>query len=233
MPHRYRVLELFSGAGSVRHFCAHMPSKYTVVTLDINPVVKPDICTDILKWNYKLQPQGTFDVIWASPDCTSYSHAATKTDRDMHLADSLVKRTLQIIQHFKPRFWFIENPQTGLLKTRPFVKNLPFYDVCYCEYNFPYQKPTRIWTNVQGFKPRWCTHQNRHTWRLGRTVPGHNEHALTTHVPHWIRSLVPQRLLQALFKQAGLPTPRSVQDMPDWSKFFSKNCPFLGPPKRT
>ena len=33
---------------------------------------------------------------------------------------------LEIIAHFDPLMWVIENPATGLLKTRPFMERLPW-----------------------------------------------------------------------------------------------------------
>ena len=36
----------------------------------------------------------------------------------------LVLSTLEIIAHFDPLMWVIENPATGLLKTRPFMERL-------------------------------------------------------------------------------------------------------------
>ena len=70
-------------------------------------------------------------MVWASPVCTHYSRARTtaKTPRDLVWADSLVLRALEIIEYFKPRYWFIESPQKGLLKTRPLMLDLPYTDV--------------------------------------------------------------------------------------------------------
>ena len=44
--------------------------------------------------------------------------------------------------------WAIENPATGLLKTRSFMEHLPWLDVTHCQYGTPYRKQTRLWTNV-------------------------------------------------------------------------------------
>ena len=170
-----RVLELFKGTGSVTKSLQSLKfAHFDVVTLDFDPKFEPDICVDILKWKYKEAfPVGYFDIIWASPPCTEYSIAKSIGIRNFQLADSIVKKTLQVINYFKPNTWFIENPQTGYLKTRVFMQGLPYYDVTYCMYGFPYRKPTRIWTNLQGFKPKFCHFDckqmvdGKHLQRLG------------------------------------------------------------------
>ena len=96
---------------------------------------------------------GHFDVIWASPDCTQYSRARTtaRKPRDLEGADRLVAACLRIIEQLRPRLWFLENPDGGLLKTRPLMQGLPCVRVDYCMYGAPFRKRTRIWTNA-----RWC-----------------------------------------------------------------------------
>ena len=68
---------------------------------------------------------------------------------------------MDIIDHFRPRGWLMENPATGLLKDRPVVAGLPFHDVCYCMYGALYRKPTRIWGNLgEHWSPRpMCSRQ--------------------------------------------------------------------------
>ena len=107
---------------------------------------------------FQCVPPWVLDVVWASHCCTQYSCARTsaKTPRNLVLADSLVKRSLEIIDYFQPRVWFVENPTTGLLKTRPFMEGLPWVDLDYCCYcNWGYRKRTRLWTN-SGFVGRLC-----------------------------------------------------------------------------
>ena len=52
--------------------------------------------------------------------------------------DALVLSALEIIAHFDPLMWVVENPATGLLKTRPFMERLPWVDETYCKYGTPY-----------------------------------------------------------------------------------------------
>ena len=151
-----KLLELFSGTGSVGS--AFAARGWEVVSLDLDPKTKAQIHENILTWNYKVFPRGHFDAIWASPCCTHYScaHRGAKTPRNLDLADSLVCKSLEIIDYFQPKTWFIENPATGLLKDRPFMKELAFADVDYCCYcDWGYRKRTRIWNNV-GLKNNKC-----------------------------------------------------------------------------
>lgn len=145
-----RLLELFSGTGSVRKAMEHQYDE--IISIDILSKFNPTEVIDILEWDYKKYPVGYFDSIWASPPCTEYSKVLNghpNRPRNLILADSIVQRTLEIIEYFNPDKWFIENPQTGLLKDREFMFGLPYVDVDYCMYSdFGYRKRTRIWTNV-------------------------------------------------------------------------------------
>ena len=108
-----RLLELFSGTGSVGKVAKQLG--YDVVSLDLK---RADINIDILQWNYKLFDVGHFDVIHASPPCFEYSIALTTRPRDIIKANKIVLKCLEIIEYLKPKYYIIENPQTGL-----FLKN--------------------------------------------------------------------------------------------------------------
>ena len=113
-----------------------------VVSLDRD--MPADINTDIKDWDYTQYPKGHFQAIWASPPCTEYSVAKTVGIRDLEGANEVVQQTLDILEHFEPKYWMIENPQTGLLKDQLCMYGLPFVDVDYCKYGMPYRKRTRI-----------------------------------------------------------------------------------------
>ena len=74
----------------------------------------------------------------------------------MKADDRLVLRVFEIIKYFDCQ-WFIENPATGLLKTRDVVRGLKWFDIDYCiSGGTPYRKRTRVWTNVEFQQPRLC-----------------------------------------------------------------------------
>jgi site-specific DNA-cytosine methylase len=106
-------------------------------------------------------------VIWASPDCTSYSIAAISHHRtreeDGHLApksdyakfcDEVNQHVLRLIEELNPTYYFIENPRGGMRKMR-WMKDIPIYTIWYCQYGDIRAKPTDIWTNhpEPKFKP--------------------------------------------------------------------------------
>ena len=150
-----KTLELCSGTMS---FSRVMKERdYETITVDIDPMFGPTHLTDILAFDFKtLYPdRDTFDVIWASPPCTEYSIAKTVGKRDFETADAIVLKCLEIIEYYQPRLWFIENPYTGYLKSRPFMKGLHYDKVDYCAYEQGegrgIKKRTAIWhTNNNG-----------------------------------------------------------------------------------
>ena len=150
-----RLLELFSGTGSVGKVARD--KGWEVMSLDIDP--RADINVDIMEWDYTSLGM-TFDVVWGSPPCTMYSNYqylhTSLEDRDLGPSNALVMKTIEIINYFEPYYYFIENPQTGVLKDQPFMQTLPYHDVDYCMYGFGSRKRTRFWTNYSEFNGKLC-----------------------------------------------------------------------------
>jgi hypothetical protein len=143
-------LDLFSGTGSVGEVAKEFG--YTVIGVDRD--MEAEIQIDIMDWDYTVFPTGFFDVVWASLPCTEYSKVKTTAPRDIEGANAVVQRTLDILEYFCPKYWILENPQTGLLKDQLMMWGLPFKDLDYCKYGMPYRKRTRIWNNVFRLEPR-------------------------------------------------------------------------------
>ena len=146
-----KLLELFSGTGSVGREAIGLG--WEVTSLDLK---NADINEDILTWDYKQYDPKHFDFIWASPPCTEYSIAKTTAKRNIPAANEIVLKTLEIIDYLQPEYFVLENPQTGYLKTQPFMEGRYFCDVDYCKYapSQGYRKRTRLWNNIFHWNPR-------------------------------------------------------------------------------
>jgi site-specific DNA-cytosine methylase len=204
-----RLLELFSGTGSVRKAVGHLFDE--IVSVDILEKFQPTECADILRWDYKKFPTGHFDVIWASPPCTEFSallFARPDRPRNLDLADSIVKKTIEIIEYFNPDKWFIENPKTGMLKDREFMLGVPFVDVDYCRYSdWGYKKQTRIWTNID-YEGKTCNGKcgnmvgKKHKKSVGNSS---YKNKYGTETDYTIRLAnryrIPEKLIRELFAQ--------------------------------
>lgn len=163
-----KVLELFAGTRSIGK--AFEKRGHEVYSVDWNKDFENiDLYADISKLTVDeiIEKFGKPDVIWASPDCTSYSIAAIshhrKREDDGNLApvseyakfcDETNKHLLELIKELNPKYWFIENPRGGLRKMR-FMQGLPRYTVTYCQYGDKRMKPTDLFTNHPNpkFKP--------------------------------------------------------------------------------
>ena len=152
-----KVLELFAGSRSIGKAAEALGME--VFSIDLMPFENIDLVKDLLEVNPNEIPF-TPDIIWASPPCTSYSIAAIKHHRRGQVAvsdtartgDSLVLATLNFIEIFKPKFWFIENPR-GMLRKMDFMQDLKRDTVTYCQYGDFRMKPTDIW-HQSNWKPR-------------------------------------------------------------------------------
>jgi len=156
------ILELFAGSRSIGKVAEELG--YNVYSSDINSFDKIDYVTNILEFDCNKVPFKP-DVIWASPPCTSFSVASIghhwsggkcayipKTD-NAKLGLELVAKTLEIINYFQPKYWFMENPR-GVLRKLPIVQGLKVNTVTYCQYGDERMKPTDIWTNSNVWIPR-------------------------------------------------------------------------------
>ena len=166
------VLELFAGSRSFGTVAEEMGMN--VFSSDLIRFDGINYATDILEFdcdNVPFRP----DIIWASPPCTFFSVASighhwnedhTPKSENAMLGVAIVKKTIEIIKHFNPSFYFIENPR-GKLRKLSVISDLPRTTVMYCQYGDDRMKPTDIWSNniyslenPDGFVARTCFNNN-------------------------------------------------------------------------
>ena len=169
---KLKILELFAGTKSISK--AFEEKGYETYAIewdkshpdidwyaDIGTITSQDI----------IEKFGIPDIIWASPECTTYSIAAISHHRikeiDGNLApkseyakfcdkvnQNVIKIIKELIEINQNLIYFIENPRGGFRKMN-FIKDFPRYTVTYCKYGDTRMKPTDIWTNHPNpkFKP--------------------------------------------------------------------------------
>lgn len=158
---KLKVLELFAGTRSIGKAFAARGHKVFSVEWDKH-FEDIDLYADVLTVTAEdvLKRFGKPDVIWASPDCTTFSIAAISHHRRKNpetgsldavsdyakFCDKVDQHVLELIRELHPRYWFIENPRGGMRKME-WMQDLPRYTVTYCQYGDTRMKPTDIWTN--------------------------------------------------------------------------------------
>lgn len=156
-----KVLELFAGTRSIGK--AFEKRGHEVYSVDWDKDFENiNLYTDISTLTAKevLEKFGKPDVIWASPDCTTFSVAGISHHRRKNketgnldpiseyakFCDVCDKHIIELIKQLQPTYYFIENPRGGM-RNMEWMKDLPRYTVTYCQYGERRMKPTDIWTN--------------------------------------------------------------------------------------
>lgn len=133
----------------------------------------------------KLHPRTDFSqqnvrhAIFKNPD-------RVKAERELHC--SIIDKTLEIIEHYKPKYWFIENPKGFLqyyLKDKVPIINC----VDYCMYGFTYKKPTQIFSNVE-LELLKCDRSHKHIAFKDNKIKD-----------YYIRSKIPDELCKSILSQ--------------------------------
>lgn len=170
-----KILELFAGTRSIGR--AFEAAGHEVFSVEWDKQFENiDLYADILTVTAAdiLEKFGKPDVIWASPDCTTFSIAAISHHRRKNpetgnldpvsdyakFCDKVDRHVLDLIRELNPNFYFIENPRGGMRKMT-WMQDLPRHTVTYCQYELDKpvserrMKPTDIWTNHPNpaFKP--------------------------------------------------------------------------------
>lgn len=155
-----KILDLFAGTKSISNtfkkyghdtFSIDWDTQHSNIDwyVDIGQVQAKDI----------LERFGQPSVIWASPDCKTYSvagiyhHRRKEADGNLipisdyaKFCDEVNAHVVQLIKALNPLYFFIENPRAGLRKMS-FMKDIPLHTVTYCQYGTSFMKPSDIFTN--------------------------------------------------------------------------------------
>jgi site-specific DNA-cytosine methylase len=149
------ILELHAGSRSIGNAAEKLG--LNVFSVDWQKFDNINLVIDI----EKLQPSDIPfipDIIWTSPDCTTYSVAAISHHRNglMPISDYAKKcdrvnfNQIKLINYFlniNPKLkFFIENPR-GMMRKMPFVNGIDRVTVWYCQYGDDRAKPTDIFSN--------------------------------------------------------------------------------------
>lgn len=145
------MLELFSGSQQLSEVAQLLG--WDTVTLDNDPKTHPDICCDIMTFDYTNPRFGFFDLVHASIPCQEFSQCKTRAPRDLVTARKIGRRARQILDYFckvnKSCVVTIENPASSLLQhEHDIIGGLSRTESSYCCYAFPYRKSTSIWHNM-------------------------------------------------------------------------------------
>jgi len=177
-----KTIELFAGSQSFTKVAKELNCE--TFTSDIKDLQGINYVIDILTFDVNRVPFIP-DIIWASPDCSTWSKAAgsihfdgkkiiPKTEKAVK-SILIIEKTLQIIFHFlsiNPGLkYYIENPEGKLQKYLQAgtlfgnINRLVVLDQC--QYGREFKKRTHIFTNDFQWKPRklckgkqFCTHKS-------------------------------------------------------------------------
>ena len=167
-----RVLELFSGTGGVSAEFRKRGHETFEIDWDKKFDCNMHLDLEELTTQMVLEKFGMPDVVWASPDCATYSLAAISCHRIKNpetgnldpisdyakKCDSVDQNVLKVLEELRSMnpnlLFFIENPR-ACLQNMVWMKPYDKYKhlITYCKYETdkpPAQrrmKPTNIWTN--------------------------------------------------------------------------------------
>jgi site-specific DNA-cytosine methylase len=202
------LIELFSGSKTVSSV-AKNEFNYKTLTIDNEASYNPDICQDIntlklTQISYKKQ----CSIIWASVPCYCFTILTLKTHwkkmikahrdyiympqtKEAWAAIRLLEKTLWLIKHINPTYYFIENPR-GVMRHLPQTKHIPYiHSISYKDYGFSYEKPTDIFTNHPALQLK----------KLRRSDYETSKKDLQSLNSSYERSIVPIELVRSIISQ--------------------------------
>lgn len=215
-------VDLFSGLGGFSE--AFDFKGWTVYRYELNPYASLEeiagdtitIIGDILEMDLDQFPMNP-DIIVASPPCTTFSVASIRyhwskledgsiipKSESCKKAIALVKKTLEIIKHTKPKFWVIENPRAMMRRVMNDILEVgpPAQTTFWCSWGERNYKPTDLWGVLPEMEFPEPTDWEKAprgsrcgTQGVGRDKEAGMPRELTTNM---IRSIIPYKFSEAL-----------------------------------
>lgn len=155
-----KILELFSGNGDISD--AFKSRGHEIYRVDWSDKVEAELHADVSKLTVDdiiNLCDGVPDIIWASPDCTTYSiathrhrtvkeglHPKTEYAAQCDTTNTLMWELIDNLVECGTKYYYVENPR-GRMRHMPFVEGRKRFGITYCSYGRPSMKPTDIWTN--------------------------------------------------------------------------------------
>lgn len=157
-----KVLELFAGTECLSDtFRQHGHECFTV---DWDEKFPSSLHIDIeeLTTEMVLEKFGYPDVVFCGFDCTTFSMAAISHHRRKNKetgelepvsdyakkCDRVNKHCLKVVKELNPKIVIIENPRACLRKMK-YMEDFIINTTTYCQYGFPYMKPTDFFSNIK------------------------------------------------------------------------------------
>lgn len=199
------ILELFAGSRSIGKIGDEL--EHNVFSVDWKDYEDIDLVTDIGEMSITDVPFVP-DMVWASPDCTSYSVAGFRAHRNG--TDPISEYALKcdtVNQHFislikewlkinPDMVFFIENPR-GMFRKMPWIQEFKRHTIWYCRYGDDRAKPTDIWTNSQKWIPRpECHNGNRNCHHA--PAPAGSKTGTQGKKNHYERSRIPEEFCREI-----------------------------------
>ena len=203
-----KILELFAGSRSLGNEADKLG--YEVFSVDWTDYKNINLVVDIEQLT-KEQIPFIPDMIWASPDCTTYSIAACSTHRNNSIepkteyaekSDRVNKHFIQLIKEWliinPDMVFFIENPR-GMMRKMPFMQEFKRHTIWYCQYGDDRAKPTDIWANSKTWIPRpVCHNGNKNCHHT--PAPRGSKTGTQGRKDSYNRSKIPQQLCEEIIK---------------------------------
>ena len=204
-----KLLELFAGSRSVGNEAEAMGME--VFSVDWQKYDKINLAKDIGELTLNDVPFVP-NIVWASPDCTTYTIAAISSHRNgIEPKSDYAKKCDQVNLHFiglikewlkinPDMVFFIENPR-GMLRKMPFMQEFKRHTIWYCQYGDDRAKPTDIWTNSKNWKPRPVCHNGNENCHH-TPAPRGSKTGTQGRKGSYERSKIPQELCREIIESA-------------------------------